>query len=119
MQTGEKGLIASYMYGSKIGKCHAEEGWQDVKSRRSRGQQHVHGAESHSPQATQISKMSADALEDYCSCPITQASLLCQALFYTCIVVFAGLPKLSHLMTCNNIQCSSVICVCTKNYYKM
>ena len=50
----------------------AEEGWQDVKRRRSAAHRALATAKPQEVSAL-ISEMSADDLEDFCSCPITQA----------------------------------------------
>ena len=60
-----------------ISFINAGSGWKDVNRKRPSGPKVVAKAGLQSSLEEAVSKMSADELEDYCSCPITQARLMC------------------------------------------
>ena len=64
---------ASMQY--EILPCDAGNGWEDVKPRRSLGAKCNQQDEMQSDIEAAVLTMSANELEDYCSCPITQVIL--------------------------------------------
>ena len=70
-------------------KCHSNAGsdWQDVRAKRPSLRASQKSNLEKLPEA--ISTMTADELEDYCTCPITQASQR----FCHFVLIFASRPK--------------------------